>query len=161
MKVAVVTDTDASLSLELAQQYGIRLVPISVQFGEESYDSEYEILDTEIFERIDKEGKLPTTAAPSPGKWAEGFQAAFDEGADAVLCFTVSRNLSATYDAALMAANDLLEGKDITVIDTNSLSMAQGFMAIEAAKELKTGATIKEAVDAAKSFEVAHICLDH
>lgn len=153
MKVTVVTDTDASLSLDLAKQYGIRLVPITVQFGEESYDSEFEILDQEIFERIDKEGKLPTTAAPSPGKWAEAFQAAFDEGADAVLCFTVSRNLSATYDAAVMAATDILEGKDITVIDTNSLSMAQGFMAMEAAKVLADGGSIEEAIAAANSFE--------
>ncbi len=153
MKVAVVTDTDASLSLELAQEHGIRLVPITVQFGEESYDSEFEILDKEIFERIDKEGKLPTTAAPSPGKWAEGFKAAFDEGADAVLCFTVSRNLSATFDAAMMAATDLLAGKNITVVDTNSLSMVQGFMAIEASKALQGGATIEEAIAAAKSFE--------
>ena len=153
MKVAVVTDTDASLSLELAQQYGIRLIPITVQFGEESFDSEYEILDVEVFERIDEIGKLPTTAAPSPGKWAEGFQAAFDEGADAVLCFTVSRNLSATYDAAVMAASDLLQGKNITVIDTNSLSMAQGYMAMAAATVLNEGGTIEEAIAVAKSYE--------
>ena len=153
MKIAVVTDTDASLSLEMAKQYGIHLVPITVQFGEESYDSEYEILDEEVFERIDEIGKLPTTAAPSPGKWAQGFQAAFDDGADAVLCFTVSRNLSATYDAAVMAATDLLKGKDITVIDTNSLSMAQGYMAIEAAQVLERGGTLEEAIAAAKSYE--------
>lgn len=153
MKVAVVTDTDASLSLEMAQEYGIRLVPISVQFGEETFDSEYEILDHEIFTRIDAEGKLPTTAAPSPGKWAEAFQASFDDGADAILCFTVSRNLSATYDAAVMAATDLMAGKDITVIDTNSLSMAQGFMAMEAVEVLKNGGSMEEAIAAAKSFE--------
>ncbi|MEE4193792.1 MAG: DegV family protein [Anaerolineae bacterium] len=153
MKVAVVTDTDASLTIELAKEYGIRLVPITVQFGEESFDSEFEILDEEVFSRIDAAGKLPTTAAPSPGKWAEGFQAAFDEGADAVLCFTVSRNLSATYDAAVMAATDLLEGKNITVVDTNSLSMAQGFMAMEAATVLKNGGSIEEAIAAAKSYE--------
>ena len=153
MKVAVVTDTDASLSLELAKQYGIRLVPITVQFGEESFDSEYEILDEEIFKRIDAEGSLPKTAAPSPGKWGEGFQAAFDDGADAILCYTVSRNLSATYDAAVMAAEDLHKGKNITVIDSNSLSMAQGFMAMEAATVLNNGGSIEEAIAAAKSIE--------
>ena len=152
MKVAVVTDTDASISLELAKQYGIYLVPITVQFGEESYDSEFEIVDEQVFEKIDEINKLPTTAAPSPGKWAASFKQAFEDGADAVLCFTVSRNLSATYDAAVMAANDILEGKDITVIDTNSLSMAQGFMAIEAAKALQAGASVEEAVAVAESF---------
>ncbi|HET60140.1 MAG TPA: DegV family protein, partial [Chloroflexi bacterium] len=83
MKIAVVTDTDASLPQHICDQYQIQLVPITVQFGEESFESEVDITDEEVFVRIDREGKLPTTAAPSPGKWAQAFQAAFDDGADA------------------------------------------------------------------------------
>jgi DegV family protein with EDD domain len=153
MKIAVVTDTDASLPQHICDQYQIRLVPITVQFGEESFESEVDITDQEVFVRIDREGKLPTTAAPSPGKWAQAFQTAFDDGADAVLCFTVSANLSATYDAAVMAATDIVKDKNITVVDTNSLSMAQGFMAMAAAKALQEGASLEEAVAAAKALE--------
>lgn len=153
MKIAVVTDTDASLPQHICDQYQIRLVPITVQFGEESFESEVNITDEEVFARIDREGKLPTTAAPSPGKWAQAFQAALDDGADAVLCFTVSANISATYDAAVMAATDIIKDKNITVVNTNSLSMAQGFMAMAAAKALQEGAGLEEAIAAAKALD--------
>ena len=158
-KISIITDTDASLPAPLAARYNIRQVPITVQFGEESFETGLDIDDAKLFERIDDENKLPTTAAPSPGKWAKAFQAAFDEdGADEVLCFTVSKTLSSTYDAAFMAATDLMEGKKITVVDTNSLSMAQGFITLEAAKAIENGASVSEAIAAATALgERAHL----
>ena len=149
-KITIITDTDASLPLTLASQYNIYQVPITVQFGEESFETSVDIDDEKLFARINDENKLPTTAAPSPGKWAEAFQAAFDEGADEVLCFTVSKAISSTYDAAVLAATDLMTGKNITVVNTNSLTMAQGYMVLAAAEAVQRGATSKEAVAAAK-----------
>jgi fatty acid-binding protein DegV len=67
-KTAVITDTDASIPLELAREYGITQVPIMVQFGDESFRAVYDIDDVQTFARIDKTGKLPTTSAPSPGQ---------------------------------------------------------------------------------------------
>lgn len=149
-KITIITDTDASLPLTLAAQYNIHQVPITVQFGEESFETGVDIDDAKLFARIDDENKLPTTAAPSPGKWAEAFQTAFDEGADEVICFTVSKALSSTYDAAVMAATDLMAGKSITVVDTNSLTMAQGYMVLAAAETVQQGGTSEEAIAAAK-----------
>ena len=149
-KITIITDTDASLPLTLASQYNIYQVPITVQFGEESFETSVDIDDEKLFARINDENKLPTTAAPSPGKWAEAFQVAFDEGADEVLCFTVSKAISSTYDAAVLAATDLMTGKNITVVNTNSLTMAQGYMVLAAAEAVQRGATSKEAVAAAK-----------
>ncbi|NSW50938.1 MAG: DegV family protein [Anaerolineae bacterium] len=153
MKVSIITDTDASLPNDLASQYGIRQVPISVHFGEEAFDTGVDIDDAALFVRIDRENKLPTTAAPSPGKFAKAFQAAFDEdGADEVLCFTVSSAVSTTYNAAVMAATDLMADKKITVVDTNCLSIGQGFMVLAAAKTLAAGGSVDEAVAAAKDI---------
>ncbi|MCD4752699.1 MAG: DegV family protein [Anaerolineaceae bacterium] len=149
-KITIITDTDASLPSTLAAQYNIHQVPITVQFGEESFETGVDIDDAKLFARIDDENKLPTTAAPSPGKWAEAFQTAFDEGADEVICFTVSKALSSTYDAAVMAATDLMAGKSITVVDTNSLTMAQGYMVLAAAETVQQGGTSEEAIAAAK-----------
>ncbi|MCD6476460.1 MAG: DegV family protein [Anaerolineaceae bacterium] len=149
-KITIITDTDASLPLTLASQYNIYQVPITVQFGEESFETGVDIDDEKLFARINDENKLPTTAAPSPGKWAEAFQAAFDEGANEVLCFTVSKAISSTYDAAVLAATDLMTGKNITVVNTNSLTMAQGYMVLAAAEAVQRGATSKEAIAAAK-----------
>jgi len=139
-KVAIITDTDSSLPFELAEKHQIRLVPISIQFGQESLQTGYDINDAQVFARIDREGRLPTTAAPSPGAFAQAYQAAFDQGAQAVVCLCVSSEISATYAAAL-TARDLVPDKDITVLDTRSLSLAQGFMALAAAEAASSGAS--------------------
>lgn len=148
--VAVVTDTDASLPPELAARHGIRLVPINVHFGQETFQTGVDIDDAQLFERIDREGKLPTTSAPTPGQFVAAYQAAFDAGAEAVLCFCVSSEISGTYNAAITARELMLE-RDITVVDSRTLSMAQGFMALTAAEALEAGASKDEAVAQAQA----------
>lgn len=149
-KTAIITDTDASLPLELAKRHDIVQVPIMIQFGTESFRAVYDIDDKQTFARIDKTGKLPSTSAPSPGQFAEAYKAAFNAGYDDILCFTVSGEISATYAAALNAA-DLFPDKEITVVDTKSLSICQGFMAVAAAKALKKGVSKENAIAAAQA----------
>jgi DegV family protein with EDD domain len=131
------------LPADLAAQYGIRQVPIIVQFGEEALKTGQDIDDAQLFARVDREGKLPTTSAPSPGLFAEAYEEAFDGGAETVICICVSSAVSATYNAALNA-RDLLPGRDITVVDSLSLSMGQGFMVLAAAEAAQAGAGKKE-----------------
>jgi DegV family protein with EDD domain len=140
-KIAIVTDTDASLPLELASQYGIAQVPIMVHFGDESFRAMYDLDDAATFARIDREGKLPTTSAPSPGDFSQAYQSAFDNGAESVLCLTVSGEISATYAAAVDARN-LHPDHDIT----RSLALGQGFMVLAAAKAIAGGSSVDEAV---------------
>jgi DegV family protein with EDD domain len=142
-KIAIITDTDASLPDDLAAKYNIRQVPITVHFGDEVFESGVDINEAEVFARIDKDGVLPTTAAPAPGKFVEAYKAAFDEGADQVICFTVSSEVSAVYNSAL-AAVDLVPDKDIIVVDTLSLSMGQGFPVLAAAEAADGGANVDD-----------------
>lgn len=146
--IAIVTDTDASLPLSLAAHYGIVQVPINVIFGEESFRDVYDIDGPTTFARIDREGKLPTTSAPSPGQFSEAYQAAFDKGAESVLCFTVSGEVSATHSAAVSARNMFPE-RDITVVDTRTLTLGQGMMVLAAAETVAGGGTVEQAVAAA------------
>ena len=155
--IAIITDTDSSLPLDLAKQYNIVQVPIIVQFGEDTFRDVFDIDNPAIFGRIDKEGKFPTTAAPSPGQFAEAFKAAFEAGARSVLCFNVSSEVSATYVSARNAA-EMFPGKDIRVIDTRNLCLGQGLMAIAAAEAVAGGASEEEAIAAAESIgQRAHL----
>ena len=146
--IAIITDSDASLPADVAARYSIRQVPILIQFGVETFRTEIDIDDAGLFARIDREGKLPTTAAPSPGQFLEAFQAAFAAGADAVICICVSSQISATYAAAL-AAKEMLPEHTIEVVDSRVVSMAQGFMVLAAAEAVRAGADVAGAVAAA------------
>jgi DegV family protein with EDD domain len=148
--IAIITDTDASLSADLAAQYGIRQVPILVHFGQETFETGTEIDDVALFERVDREDRLPTTSAPAPGQFAEAYQAAFDEGADSVICFCVSGEVSATYNAAVLACESVPD-RDITVVDTRTLSMGQGFITLAAAEAARAGASKDEIISQAKA----------
>jgi DegV family protein with EDD domain len=146
---AIITDTDASLPKQLASQYGIRQVPIAVNFGAEVFKTGIDIDDASLFERVDREGKLPTTSAPAPGDFSTAFEEAFSDGAESVLCFCVSSEVSATYGAAV-AASQAMADRNIQVVDTRNLSMGQGFMVLaasEAAQAGKTAAEILSMVD--------------
>ena len=148
--VAIVTDSDASLPNALAAQYGIRQVPINIHFGDETLRSGVDIDDTELFVRANRVGALPTTSAPSPGQFAAAYSQAFDAGSDAVVCLCVSGEVSATYNAAVQACQ-LLPDRQIVVVDTKSISMGQGFMALEAAVAAREGATVDQIVARAEA----------
>ncbi len=148
--VAIVTDTDASLSRGLAAQYGIHLVPINVHFGQVSFRTGVDIDDAALFARVDREGKLPTTSAPTPGQFVEAYRKAFglksaaevdaNHQVESVVCICVSSEISGTYNAALSAC-ELLPQRDITVVDSRLLSIGQGFMALAAAEAAQAGAS--------------------
>ncbi len=148
--IAIITDTDSSLPLDIARTHHITQVPITIQLGENSYKDAFEADNPLVFGWIDKTGKFPTTAAPSPGQFSEAFKEAFNAGAKTVLCFCVSSEVSATYAAARTAA-EMMPDKDIRVVDTRNLSMGQGYMVLAAAEAVEKGASAEEALAAAES----------
>lgn len=147
-RTVIITDTDSSLPVELAKKHGIVQVPIVIQFGNESFKDVFEINNETIFLRIDKEGKLPTTAAPSPGQFKKAFEAAFESGADSILCMNISSEMSATYASARQAA-EMFPNRRIEVMDTRNLAMGQGYMVLAAAEVIANGGSIEDAMDAA------------
>ena len=144
-KIAIITDTDSSLPKAVAEKYGILQVPIVVNFGEQILRTGIDIDDATLFARVDRDGVLPTTAAPAPGDFSSAYQQAFDSGADSVLCFCVSSEISATYAAAI-TAQETMPKRDVHVVDTRNLTMGQGFMVMAAAEAAQKGITIPEII---------------
>ncbi len=141
--IAIITDTDSSIPFEISARYNIHQVPVTIHFGEESYEAVYALSDGDTFRRIDQEGKLPTTAAPSPGKFISAYKNAFAAGAEKILCLCVSSEVSATFNAASNAVESF-PGQEIRVIDSRSLSMGLGYMVLAAAEAAEGGATMDE-----------------
>ena len=147
--IRIITDTDSSLPAELAALHNIIQVPITIQFGDETYEAGVNITDKTLFEKIDALGKLPTTAAPSPAAFKTAYEQAFAAGADSIVCIVVGSKISRTYDSAVTACEDF-PGKLITVVDSEYLSLGQGFMTLAAAEAAAAGASHEEAVQAAR-----------
>ena len=150
-KVSIITDTDSSLPKEMAAEYNILQVPISIHFDEELSGTDHDITNAQLFKKIDETGKLPTTAAPTPGVFVEYFRKAFKaEKPDTLVYFSISGEMSATIKSAQIAAEDLKSDYDIRVVDSNMLSMAQGYMVLAAAEAAQNGASAEEAIKAAE-----------
>jgi DegV family protein with EDD domain len=150
-RIAVITDTASSLPREVAARHGIGLVPVLVHFGEETLRCGIDIGDADVFARVDREGRLPTTSAPSPGDFMQAFEAAFAQGAEGVVCICLSAAISASYSAARLAA-EALEGRPIRVLDSRTLSMEQGYMALAAAEAAQAGADLDEVAAQAEAM---------
>ncbi len=149
-KTVIITDSDSSLPLAISNKLGIQQVPIAIHFQDKTLCSGIDINDQLLFEMIDREKKIPTTSAPSPQEFITAFQKAFDQGADNLICICVSSEISATYQSALHAKEHFSD-KDVEIIDSKTLTMAQGFMVLAAAEAAAAGRSKAEILQTVQS----------
>ena len=148
--VAMVTDTSADLLPDEAAAAGVRLVPLSVSFGDETFEALTELSNEAFYERLTTPGQpLPRTAAPNPSRFAAAYRDALEAGASSVVCVTISRDLSATYGSAVQAAAEFEPGT-VAVIDSRSVTRALALIVTEAAALASSGA------DQARVLELVH-----
>jgi len=137
--VAIVTDSAADLTEEQAAAAGVTVVPLLVAFGKETFRAGIDLSMDAFYGRLVAPGGVfPTTAACSPGDFQQVFSRALDGGADGVVCVTVGGQLSATF-AAARVARDLLRGRPIHVVDSDTASMALGLLVLLAAEAAAGG----------------------
>lgn len=148
MTVRIVTDSASDLSEELADSRGIIVVPLLVRFGEEELVDRREISPAEFWRRATTETELPQTAAANPQAFTEAFEQAADEGCDGVLCVTISAKMSATVQSAHSAAEAMAGRLAVSVIDSGSVTMGEGLLALTAAEAAAGGAGMDEVVAA-------------
>ncbi len=152
MSIAVVTDSTSDLPKELAEQYGITIVPLYVHFGDEEFRDGVDIQSDEFYARLQSGKVFPTTSAPSAGVFMEVYRELAKDH-DGIVSVHLSSKVSATYSAALQAANEVKsEGITVETVDSLQASMALGLVAIGAAKAAADGASLDEVVELSKSL---------
>lgn len=140
MTVQIVTDSASDMPPELAAQYGIRIAPLHVQFGDETYADGRTITPELFYQKMRASKELPKTSQPTPHDMMAAYQEALQAGP--VIGIHVSSRLSGTYQTAVMTAG--MVHQSIEVFDSLSGSGGLTIMAITAAQMAQAGATVKE-----------------
>lgn len=142
-KIKILTDSCLDLPEELIKQNNIEVIPVLINFGDESYIDREEINLEQMQEKIQIEKILPTTAQITPIRFEEIFRKYLDEGYK-VLAILMSSNMSGTYNSACIA-KDMIESDDIVIVDTQVITSAQGFFVLKAC-ELRDKGLSAEAI---------------
>jgi DegV family protein with EDD domain len=146
----VVTDSACDLTDDLLAELGIGLVPLRIRFGPEELTDRIELSTKEFWSRCQSFPGLPETSAPSPGHFQAAFEAMAADGAEGVVCVTLSSKMSATIEAARQAARALEGSFPVRVVDSLNATMGEGLVALEAATRAGRGGTVDEVAAAAE-----------
>jgi DegV family protein with EDD domain len=134
----IVTDSAVDLPEEMFAQYGVERMPLLINFGTQSLRSGIDILPEEFYRRLAADpDHLPTTAQPSVGEFVELYRRVGQADKD-IVSLHVSSGLSGTINSAAQAAKQCPE-LNITLIDTKTLSAAEGFQIVAAAQAIRRG----------------------
>lgn len=161
--VKIVTDSTSDITPEMARELGVTVIPLWVNFGEESYHDRVDIQTPEFYHKLVENKVFPTTGAPPAGAFAEAYDRLAEES-DEVLVLTISSKLSATHESAIEGL-DLRKRKDcrVEVVDTLTTLSGQGLLVMIAAEEAKHGANLEQLIDVIQKSRprtYARVCFD-
>lgn len=160
-KVKIVVDSTVDLNKDMYESLDIVVIPLQVRFDDETFEDGVNIDQDSLYARVEKDGKLPSTAAISPDKLLAVIKPLVDEGNDVVFV-GIGSKLSSTVQNVHIAVQELPEGR-VFVIDSENLSSGSGLLALKCAKlrdEGKSAKEIFETVQALTPKVSAKFCLD-
>jgi len=153
-RVAVITDSVACLTRELVEQYGIRIAPLTLYFENKTYRDWVDITPDEAYKLFLKDPDAFKTSGSDPLEWMEACRAASRE-TDSVVCITLSSKLSVVYNSVLdvkKRLKDEIPKLSIEVVDSKTVTAAEGFVALAAARAAEEGKSLPEVVKAAEEM---------
>ena len=145
MSIRIVIDSTSDVTDEIIKKYNLKMVPLTVNFENESFLDKIELSSSEFFEKLTKSEKLPTTSQVSPGAFVEAFSEILLEG-DQVLGIFLASEFSGTYDSARIA-KDMIGNDNIHIMDTKSVCLGSFALILEAIELVEQNKTIEEIVD--------------
>jgi len=153
-KVAIIADSIACLTREHVDQYGIVIAPIPLSFNGKIYRDWVDITPDEAYEIFLQDPGSFKTAGASPGIFIEAYREASKQAKN-ILCITLSAKLSGARDAAQQAREDIKEElpqTTIEVLDSETVTAAEGFVALAAARAAEAGKSLAEVVKTAEEI---------
>jgi DegV family protein with EDD domain len=153
--VAVVTDSTAYLPSGVAEERGIRVVPLEVRLGQRVGREGSDIDTAELSAALADRHLDVQTSRPAPADFADCYSGALAAGADGVVSVHLSRELSGTWDAARLAAEQVCRRR-IRIVDSRAAAMGLGFAVLAAADAADAGGDIGVVEEAAT--DVADRC---
>ena len=153
--VAIVTDSIACLPREFIEQYGIKIIPINLYVSGKIYRDGFDITPSEAYELFLQDPDSFKTSAPSPEDCLEVFQQASNIARN-IFCVTVSLKLSTVYNSALEArelAKTELPGITIELLDSETATPSEGFVALAAARATAEGKDLAEVASTARKVK--------
>ena len=144
MPIAIVTDSACDLPHDVAEQHRIEVVPLTIRFGDEEFVDRLELTPTEFWARCAASPTLPSTAAPAPGQFEAAYRRAAERKAPGVVVVNLSGALSATMESAMLAARNVADEIEVRVVDSRSVTLGQGMIAVDLARRAEAGAGLDE-----------------
>ncbi len=142
-KVKIITDTACDLTLDYLKGRGIKVVPMTINFSNHSYEDGINLTRDEFYKLLTTSAKLPTTAQPTPGAFLRAIKEVTDQDDEAIV-ITISTGMSGTYDSAVMARDQLAQKEQVSVFDSRTASLGQGLLVIKAQEMADAGLEKKE-----------------
>jgi DegV family protein with EDD domain len=146
--IGLVTDSNSQLPPELAERYGVEVVPLSVTVDGEEYLEGVDLDAGEFYARFRRGRPTVSTAQPSPGRFAEAYEAAAARGATEILSIHIGSSVSGTVNSARLASQ--VSPVPVRIVDTGTASFAVSLCLWEAAEAAAAGATVEEAAAVAE-----------
>jgi DegV family protein with EDD domain len=148
MKVQVVTDSTSDIPHDLANELGIRVVPIYLRFGDKTYRDGVDIQVTEFYSMLTSSPVHPATSQPNPEDFTSVYKD-YCDNIEGIVSIHISSKISGTYNSATMAKKTLKSRCPIEVIDSKFNSAGLGLVVMAAARLAQSGADFAEVIDEA------------
>ena len=147
------TDSNSQIPAELAERYGVEVVPLTVTVNGEEYLEGVNLDAGEFYARFKTGRPMVTTAQPSPGRFAEAYEVVAERGATEILSIHIGSSVSGTVNSARLATQ--VSPVPVRIVDTGTASFAVSLCVWEAAEAVVAGATLEEAAAAAERVGAA------
>lgn len=149
MKIGFVTDSPSDLPADLAEQYGVEVIPAVLVIEGREYRDNLDLTREDFYRRLPSLRQPPSTAAPSPLDFSTRYQKLLADGCEHVISLHISEKLTSIPNFARTAARDF--PGQVTVIETGSLSLGSGFQVLAAAEAADDGADLPAVLEIIRS----------